>query len=210
LERIQAVLDRAQPASILNEEHALACAACRDRVSAALRMLELFAEPVRVRPGFADAVLAEVAHDSKVRFRRKVAAVFGGFALAASIAVAFWMNQPKEPGFVKQDPPPVQHEPAPVPPIRVNDELAKATEAFRESTRPITEPVAEAPRVVAALTDTLFKTPALPVGHDFATAGQSIADIPDAAKSGLEPVGSTAQKALNRLLRDVTGMKPKT
>jgi hypothetical protein len=210
LERIQAVLDRVHPASIVSADpHPASCEACCERVRAAQRMLDLFAEPVSVRPGFADSVLAEVAHEHKRLHRRKTAAVFGGFALAASVALAFAVNQPQEIRVAKQQTVPVP-QPALPPPIRVNDELAKAGEAFRESTRPITEPAANAPRMVAALTETLFNTPAVPMGYDLGPAGKSLADIPDAAKAGFEPVGNTAQKAFNRLLRDVTGMKPKT
>ena len=208
--RIQSVLDRVHPASILSADvHASSCAACRSRVASALRMIELFAEPVSVRPGFADLILAEVAQDRRTRFRRKAAAVFGGFAMAAAIGLALWMNQPKDTSIAKQEALPAPQQPAPVPPIRVNDELARATEAIRESTRAIAEPAEAAPRLVASLTDTLLKAPTVPVGYDLGPAGQSLADIPDAAKSGLEPVGNTAQKAFNRLLRDVTAMQPK-
>lgn len=211
VDRIQSVLDRVHPVSVLSADpHPVSCEACRDRVRSALQMLELFAEPVAVRPGFADSILAEVAHDRRVRFQRKAAAVFGGFAMATAIGLALWMNQPKDPSVAKQSPAPVPQQPAPAPPIRVNEEFAKATDALRESTRAVTEPAANAPRLVASLTDTLLKTPTVPVGYDLGPAGKSLADIPDAAKSGLEPVGNTAQKAFNRLLRDVTAMKPKT
>ena len=211
LERIQAVLDRVHPASILSDDsHLAVCEACRQRVRAAQRMLALFAEPVVVRPGFADSILVDVAHDRRVRYQRKAAAVFGGFAIAAALGIALWMNQPKDATFVKRVPLPLPRQSAPQPPIRVTDEFAKATDAIRESTRTITEPAANAPRMIAALTDTLLKTPTVPVGYDLGPAGKSLADIPDAAKSGLEPVGNTAQKAFNRLLRDVTAMQPKS
>lgn len=210
LARIQFVLDRVHPPSHLTDDpHPESCEACRARVRAAWRMLDLFAEPVPVRRDFADAVLADVAHEHKRYERRRTAAVFGGFALAASVALAFALNQPQDVTVAKRVPSPVP-QPALAPPIRVNEELARATEAFRASTRPITEPVVDAPRMVAALTDTLLKAPTVPMGYDLGPAGRTLADIPDAAKSGLEPVGNTAQKAFNRLLRDVTAMKPKT
>ncbi|MFO0805118.1 MAG: hypothetical protein U0791_18585 [Gemmataceae bacterium] len=210
VERIQSVLDRVHPASILSADaHASSCAACRSRVASALRMMELFAEPVSVRSGFADSILVELAHHRRIQYRRKAAAVFGGFAMAAAIGLALWMNQPKDSAVAKVEPPPAEPQ-RPAPPIRVNDELVKATEAIRESTRAVTEPAEAAPRLVASLTDTLLKAPTVPVGYDLGPAGKSLADIPEAAKSGLEPVGNTAQKAFNRLLRDVTAMKPKT
>jgi hypothetical protein len=206
VERIQSVLDRIHGASILSADvHAASCEACQARVHAALRLMELFVEPVSVRPNFVDSVLSEVAHDRRVRLRRKAAAVFGGFAMAAAIGIALWVNQPRDASVARQEP-----IPAPAPPIRVNEEFARATEAIRESTRAVTEPVEAAPRMVASFTDSLFKAPTVPVGYDLGPAGKSLADIPDAAKSGLEPVGNTAQKAFNRLLRDVSAMKPKT
>lgn len=211
LERIQSVLDRIHPASILAADpHPAACAACRERVRAAQHLIGAFAEnrPVTVPAGFADSILAGVHRAERLQFRRRAAALFGGFAMAAAIGLAVWFNQPKDPSVAKQEPVvPQQHgpAPAPTPPIRVNDELAKASDAIRESSRTITEPVGS----VASLTDTLFKAPTVPMGIDLGPAGKSLSEIPDAAKSGLEPVTNTAQKAFNRLLRDVTAIQPK-
>ena len=213
LERIQSVLDRIHPASVLaTDPHPAACAACRERVRTAQALLAAFAEPrpVVVPAGFADSVLAGVQHAERVQFRRRTAALIGGFAMAAAIGLAVWFNQPKDPSIAKQEPAVPQQPgpgpaPAPTPPIRVNDELAKASDAFRESSRTITEPVGS----VASLTDTLFKAPTVPMGIDLGPAGKSLSDIPDAAKSGLEPVTNTAQKAFNRMLRDVTAIQPK-
>jgi len=208
LERIQAVLDRVHPASTLAADpHPATCPACRDRVRAATRMLDLFAEPVTVRAGFADGVLAEVAHDRSARFRRKVTAIF---ALAASVAIVAWWSQPAEPRFVSVSEIVKPASPAAPPPLRVSAEFARASKAIRELTRTITEPATTAPKLVASLTESLLQTPMAPANYDLGAAGQSLADIPDAAKAGLEPVGNTAQKAFNRLLRDVTAMKPKT
>ena len=61
---------------------------------------------------------------------------------------------------------------------------------------------------LAALTDTLLNVPATPA-INLGPAGKSLTEIPDAARTGLEPVTGTAQKAFNRLLRDVGAMQPK-
>jgi len=218
LERIQSVLDRIHPASILAADpHPAACAACRDRARAAQHLLGAFAEPrsVSLPSGFVESILAGVREDRRVRVRRRTLALVGGFAAAAAVALAVWFNQPKANDFAKQDPPapaPQLPGPAPAPqPIRMDNELAKAGDAIRESSRTITEPAANAPRMVAALTDTLLKTPAVPMGMELGLgpAGKSFTDIPDAAKTGLEPVTGTAQKAFHRLLRDVSAMQPK-
>ena len=212
LERVQAVLDRIHPASIFAADlHPAVCPACRERIRAAQLILGAFAEPraVIVPAGFTDSILAGVRSDRRSRARRRAFAMVGGFAAAAAIVVAIWFNQPKPVEVAKQPEQPVQQTPT-APPIRVNDELAKAGDALVESSRTITDPAASAPKVFSALTDTIWKAPAAPVGIDLGPAGKSLAEIPDAAKSGLEPVAGTAQKAFNRLLRDVTSMQPKT
>lgn len=213
LERIQAVLDRIHPASILlADPHLTGCVACRARVRAAVLMLNSFAEAreVRVPASLTNAILAGVRADRRMRSRRRAFALVGGFA-AAAVVFAVWFNQPKPVEVAKGVPVmPLQQLPPAAPPMRVNDELAKAGEALRESSRTITEPAASAPRVFAALTDSLLKVPASPVGIDLGPAGRSLSEIPDAARSGLEPVTGTAQKAFNRLLRDVASMQPKS
>lgn len=213
LERVQAVLDRIHPASILAADaHPAACPACRGRVHAAELILNSFAEPreVRVPASLTNAILAGVRADRQMRSRRRAFAFVGGFAAAAAVVFAVWFNQakPVEVAIGVPVQPILKLQPAA--PMRVNEELAKAGEALRESTRTITEPAASAPRVFAALTDSLLKAPAAPVGIDLGPAGRSLSEIPDAARSGLEPVTGTAQKAFNRLLRDVTSMQPKT
>ena len=213
LERVQAVLDRIHPASILaSDAHPAVCSACRARVRAAVLMLKLFAEPrdVRVPVSLTNAILAGVRADRRTRSRRRAFAWVGGFAAAASVAFAIWFNQPKPVEVAVEVPirPILKLQPAA--PMRVNEELAKAGDALRESSRTITEPAASAPRVFAALTVSLLKVPAAPVGIDLGPAGRSLSEIPDAARSGLEPVTGTAQKAFDRFLRDVTSMQPKT
>ena len=213
LERIQAVLDGVHPASILaDDSHQGNCAACRERVRAALLLGAEFAQPraVVLPSGLTNAILAGVRNDRRVRARQRTFAFVGGFAAAAAIAMAVWFHQPQAVEIAKEVPvtPPINQVPEP-PPIRVNDELAKAGEALRESSRTITEPASSAPKVFAALTETLWNAPALPVGIDLGPAGKSLSELPDAARAGFEPVTGTAQKAFNRLLRDVTAMQPK-
>ena len=212
LERIQAVLDRIHPASILAADpHLTGCVVCRARVRAAVLMLNSFAEPreVRVPASLTNAILARVRADRQVRTRRRAFALVGGFAAAAAVVFAVWFNQPKPVEVAKGVPLMPLLKLQPPAPMRVTEELSKAGDALRESTRTITEPAASAPRVFAALTDSLLKSPAAPLGIDLGPAGRSLSEIPDAARSGLEPVTGTAQKAFNRLLRDVTSMQPK-
>lgn len=218
-DRIQAVLDGLLPPDALAADlHPAACPVCRERVRAARLVLAALAEPcepITVPAGLTNAILAGVRADRRARTRRRVLAYVGGFAAAAAIAVAVWMNWPKPQEVVEQiQPAPVPAptpDPAPAPrPIRVADQLAKAGDALRDSTRAVAEPAAAPPRVFAALTDSLFKPPAAPVPIDLGPAGRSLSEIPAAARVGLEPVAGSAQKALSRLMRDVGAIQPKT
>ena len=212
LERIQAVLDRIHPASILAADaHSAVCPACRARVLVTQRVLNSFAEAreVWVPASLTYAILTGVRADRRMRSRRRAFALVGGFA-AAAVVFAVWFNQPKPVEVAKEVPIQPLLKLQPPAPMRVTEELAKAGDALRESSRTITEPAASAPRVFAALTDSLLKAPAAPVGIDLGPAGRSLSEIPDAARSGLEPVTGTAQKAFNRLLRDVASMQPKS
>ncbi|HEY2911424.1 MAG TPA: hypothetical protein VGI99_14330 [Gemmataceae bacterium] len=213
LERIQAVLDRIHPSTILaSDAHPVECAACRQRVRAARLLLDSFANPpvIAIPAGFTDTIVASVRADRRRRLRQRFFAVTGGSLVAAAVALAVWLNQPKAAEFANVAPlPEAKPQPAAAPPLRFNEELAKAGAALRESSRTITEPAASTPKVFAALTDSLLNASASSTGIDLGPAEKSLAEIPDAARVGLEPVTGTAQKALNRLLHDVSGMQPK-
>ena len=61
--------------------------------------------------------------------------------------------------------------------------------------------------MLSKLTDALTRPP--PAGR-LEPARKSLADLPDAARAGLEPVTGTAQKAFARLLRDVGAVQVST
>lgn len=211
LERIQAVLDRIHPSAILAADpHPSECAECRERVRLARMFADSFAVPaaIAVPAGFTEGVLAGVAADRRTRLRRRVWA-FAGSCAAAAIALAIWFQPRQAAEVVRVAPTPDPILPAPAPPIRLNDELAKAGAALRESSRSLSEPAASTPKVFAALTDSLLSVSASSAGLDFGPAERTLAEIPDAARIGLEPVTGTAQKAFNRLLQDVSFLQPK-
>jgi hypothetical protein len=96
-------------------------------------------------------------------------------------------------------------------PVRLGDEFSKVGQAILGTSRPITEPVGQAPRMLTQLSNS-FSRPAAPAG-EFEQARKSLIDLPDAARSGLEPVTGTAQKAFTRLMRDIGAVqvnKPKS
>jgi hypothetical protein len=214
VERLQLVLDGELPAAALDADaHLTACAACRERITAARLVLSALAKPCEtaVPPGLTDAILSAVREDRYARIRRRSYQWTTGVivALAASIALLTWLLSPDprplefdgpRPSDMtnKQPTPQVAPEPRPV---RIGDEFSKMGQALRETSKPITEPVGAAPQIIVKLTDTLTR-PIAPTPA-FEPARKSLVELPDAARAGLEPITGTAQKAFSRFLRDV-------
>jgi hypothetical protein len=202
-----------------------------------LAVLATPAEPVAVPAEFADRVVAAVAADAadaadttarRSHVRSRTYRTVAWLAIAAAVLIGAWfiVNGGSKPNEVVQHPvppapqgtpePPDQTpgqtpDPAPDPrPIRIGDEFAKAGQAVLEAPKPITESVAVAPKVLDVLTGS-FKLPAAPadpMGPALEPARKSLAELPIAARTGLEPVTGTAEKAFNRFLRDVGAVKP--
>jgi hypothetical protein len=217
MDRLQLVLDGALPAAALDADaHAVACPACRARVAAARLVLSALAAPggFPIPSSLTDGILSAVREDRHTRIRRRSYAVAVGVAvaLAASLLLVGWLGKAPTPEpFVPEQASDVAHV-APEPrPVRIGDEFAKVGQALLGSSRPITEPVAGAPRALAGLTDVLTRPPA--PGTEFEPARKSLAELPDAARAGLEPVTGTAEKAFARLMRDIGAVqvsKPKS
>jgi len=221
VDRIQSVLDGEQTADALDADpHAIACPVCRERIRAARLLLIALAEypAPAASPDLTNTIVAGVRADRRMRMRRRVFAAVGGCAVAAAVLIgvwAWWTSTHSQ----SQDVPPIEmvdrtppsSQPGPVPeskPLRIDTTLAKAGEAFENSARPITEPAEAAPKMFATLTDGLLKPSALPARPDLEPARKSLAEIPVAAKTGLEPVTDTAQKAFSRLMHDVGAIQP--
>lgn len=219
------------------DAHATACPACRERVRAARVLLSVLAlppEPVAVPEGFADRVVTAVAEDRRVQTRRRFARATVALALAAGILLAvFAIFRPEKapelvpgprpivvgPESVQQSPEaaPAPHpkerapDQAPEPrPIRFGDAVANTSQAILDTPKPFAESVAVAPKVLDVLTGP-FKLPAAPadpMGAALEPARKSLAELPVAAREGLQPVTNTAEKAFTRFLRDVGSVKP--
>jgi hypothetical protein len=226
-DRLQRALDgEPDPAALEADPHPAACPACRERVAAARLLLSVLAAPAPVAPpaGLADAIVAAVNDDRYARIRRRSYAVSVGVvvALAASVMLVAWhvgpSGRPARPEPVPFAPDTARGRPEPAPeprevaprPVRIGDEFARMGDALRGAPKPIADPAALAPDVVARLTAAL--TPPAPDADPFAPARAALGELPDAARAGLEPVAATAQKAFSRLLRDVgaVGAKPKS
>jgi hypothetical protein len=220
VERLQRVLDGdLSPDALDADPHPAVCPTCRDRIRAARLVLTALAEPAdpfQLPHGLTDAILLGVRADRRKAARRRVLFAVSGLAVAAAVVLAVWwsggprpVDSSDQPGMAKTPPTPTAPEFAPEPrPIRINDEIAKAGGALRDSSRTITEPATSGPKVFASVTNALTKFPVNSVVADLEPARRSLAEIPVAAKTGLEPVTDSAQRALHRLLRDVGAVSP--
>jgi hypothetical protein len=218
VERLQHVLDGVLLAEALDADpHAASCPVCRDRIRAARLLLTALAEsadPFPVPVGLTDAVLSGVRAGRRRIARQRAVFAAGGLAVAAAVVVAVWWfggPRPVEPTGqpdvvriqpVPPDPPPARQ------PIRINDQIVRAGEALRDSSRTITDPATSGPKVFASFTNALTRLPVTTVVGDLEPARRSLAEIPEAAKAGLAPVTESAQKAFNRLLKDVGSVSP--
>jgi len=215
--RIHAILDgTAPPSPLVADPHTTVCGACRERARAARVLMSALAgmdDTIPMPAGLTNSILAGVRADRRSRTRRRAAALVG--SLAAAIALIVWAL-PRGPGPV---PPPevaVIVPPQPValaptetaPPIRVADELEKAGGAIWASSRTLTDPADGATQVLALVPGTLRPPPVSPPVVAAEPITSSLAELPEAARTGLEPVTGSAQKAFARLLRDVGAMQP--
>lgn len=231
VDRIQDALDGAGTDALDADPHATACPACRERVRAARVLLSVLAmpsEPVAVPAGFADRVVEAMKAQRYARIRRRsYAAAIGALAAGLLLTVGlawYFSSPPQQPRFddmlprieqVEVAPAPRAKEPVPEPareprPIRFGDAVANTSQAILDTPKPFADSVAVAPKVLDVLTSP-FKLPAPPMdpmGAALEPARKSLAEIPVAARAGLEPVTGTAEKAFARFLRDVGSVKP--
>jgi len=218
LDRLQLVLDGDLPAAAIDADvHAASCGACRERIAAARLMVGALATSAApsVPSGLTDSILVAVREDRYARIRRRSFATAGGaaIAIAASVLLLAWFtSQPSKPvplgplnspDQARLDPkPPVAPEPRPV---RLGDEFSRVGQALLDAPNPFTAPGTGGTGVLGKFADSISLPAVRPTG--FEPARDALAELPDAARSGLEPVTSTTQKAFARLLRDVGGMQ---
>jgi hypothetical protein len=222
-DRIQRVLDGEAAEGLDADPHSAVCPICRERIRAARLFLAAVAERPAVRAGLTDSILATVRADRRARLRRRVFAAVGGLAVAATVALVVWLNRPTPPAATPaqhetvevprphapppQPPQPLQPQPAPVQPTpRLSDQVAQAGDAVFAVSRPILDPAT--PSAVVSVAHALARPPAQPNATNLGPAGKSLADIPEAAKTGFEPLTGSARKGYNRFVKDVGGIQP--
>lgn len=235
LDRLQLVLDGELEATAIDADpHPAVCAACRERIAAARLVLSILGttEAVVVPVGLTDRIVTAVCEDrateKEARYRRMRRRSYAGaigsiIAVAASLNFITWLTKPPPPpgpypspfvALAQKEPPEVAPAPREVTqakPLRIGDELTKAGIALRETPRAITDPASAAPEMFTKLTNALTQ-PITPMPEELEPARSTLAELPDVALTGLEPLTHTAQKAFSRLMRDVNtvSVKPKS
>jgi hypothetical protein len=202
---VNAVLDRDLGPDALDGDHPAGCADCRALAAASRQLLGApFTQP-KPPHGFAERVVAAAVRDRRSRRRLRLV----GAALAASVlaGAAVYLLRPtpvETREFVQVPPtPPAMPE---APPPRVSDRLAEAGSALvaitnraKEQTVNPTRTLLPPPEVVTVPT-----AGGLP---GIEPAAESLAGMPEAARSGIEPVADKTRRAVNLFLRDV-GLGP--
>jgi len=233
VDRLQLVFDGVLEANALDtDSHPGVCAACRERIATARLVLSVIAtsEPVAMPAGLTERLVTAVCGDrlaeKEAKYRRIRRGSYAGavgvlLALAASVIFMTWTPEKPQalrPNDMLPRPEPVTPETAPAPrdvaqakPLRIGDELTKAGIALRVTPKSVTEPASAASDAFAKLTDALTR-PISPMPEELEPARSALADLPDVALTGLEPLTDTAQKAFSRLIRDVNtvSVKPKS
>jgi hypothetical protein len=191
------VLDGELPfAALRADPHAAACPDCRPLADGVRAILGMPAVPaVTVPRGFADRVTVAAVRDRRRRRRLAVAGWGGGLAVAAAVLVAVWTGSP--PANPSNARPPVAREepPAPVPVAR---SLADAGSAIVSlSRRTADESLAPAFGLFAG------REKATPAAATTPNPMEPLAELPQAAKGGVEPVTAAPLRALSLFVRDL-------
>lgn len=189
LERLNRVLDGdAAQTSLIADEHVMACAVCRGRLAAA-RVLTACPPVLPVpSPGFAIKAVNAALLAERQRSRTRIAFGVGFAALAASLALAFWLSGTPKP--VTPDARPVM------------------------ASHGVQKPLAEAREAIASLGTKAMDESIAPAANLFAVAPEKpqpaasmvFSELPDAAKAGVQPLVNSPKRAINLFLRDVGGV----
>ncbi len=203
---VQRVLDGELSHDRLGGRHPQTCPACRDLLKATAAFTA-FPTPVPTPSvGSNQRVLLTVLNDRRQRRQRRL--FVGGAALTMAaclfISLGVYFTQ------AGSKPAPEIVEVAPKPPAintpRVTDQVAEAGSALTAMTRRATEQAMRPTRSLFPVDPMAVPQIDLPATLEPAT--ESLAALPSAAKSGLEPITDSTRRAVNLFLRDV-GFSPK-
>jgi hypothetical protein len=196
---VNAVLDRELGPDALDGDHPAGCPDCRALATAARQFHGVSLPHAEPRPELAARIVSAAARDRRFRQRRR----FVGAALAASLlvaATAYFLRPPTGPREVVKAPP----TPAVTPeaPPRVSDRLAEAGSAVMAMTLRARDQTVNPTRTLLPPPEAVT-VPTAGAIPEIEPAAESLAGMPDAARSGFEPVTDKTRRAVNLFLRDV-------
>ncbi|HET6575084.1 MAG TPA: hypothetical protein VFG68_15865 [Fimbriiglobus sp.] len=204
---VNAVLDGELGPDALESDHPAGCRECRASATAARQLLGAPLALPTPPHGLAERIVITAMRDRRARQRRRLV----GLALAASVVVgtaAFLLRpSPVEPREIVQLPPPLVVPEAPPP--RVSDRFAEAGSALLAITNRAKDQTVNPTRTLIPPPESISVPTALP---GIEPAAESLAEMPEALRSGIEPVTAKTRRAVNLFLRDVglgTPAKPK-
>jgi hypothetical protein len=207
---VQRVLDRELGFDALDVQHAAECPDCR-ALGASAKLLATGLDRMGLVPQVeiarTDRIAAAAAWDYRVRRRVTWVGRAAAVALAASILVAAilygpWVGRTNQPDIVRG------REPSPEPaPERVADRVADAGSALASITRKATDQALTPTRNLIPPPESVT-LPETELATTVEPAAESLAAMPQAAKSGIEPMTTGARRAVSLFLRD-TGITPK-
>ncbi len=188
------VLDReAVSETLVDDSHLVDCAACREMVAIA----EQFSLPTP-KPSmlFTERVVRAADRDFRQRRRTRWMVRSGAMAMAASVLVSVVAMKPwaAKPNEIVQ----VPEVKSTVKPVKIEQSFAEAGSAFVSITRKATDQsLAPAVNWIASRDATV------PAER---TEISTLANLPNAAKDGIEPITNTTKRAFNLFVRDVAGL----
>ena len=209
---LQRVLDREISIESASRLHAFDCANCRTLL-AAVETLAAGLEKLPFKP--VPAELAERIVTASVRdYRRRRAVRRTGVACAVAAALLVVVgtqvaSRTETPAHEVAKTEPTHRSPEPVAPERVSDRFAEAGSALASMTRKASEQALTPTRTLVPSPDQVSFSPT-DWPAEVEPAADSLAGMPEAAKSGLEPVTTGARRAVNLFLRDTGLARPKS
>ncbi len=188
------LLDREASAETLaDDSHMVECASCREMVA----IVEQFPLPTP-KPSmlFTERVVRAADRDYRQRRRTRWMVRSGAMAIAASVLVAVVAMKPwaAKPNEIVQ----VPEVKSIVKPVKLEQSFAEAGSAFVSITRKATDQsLAPAVNWIAS------RDAVVPAERN---SGSTLANLPNAAKDGIEPIANTTKRAFNLFVRDVAGL----
>ena len=199
---VQSVLDRESAVELLHDPHCLSCSRCGELQRSALELQRWQAEPVQVPARFTEQVCLalnrEAAKQWRLRWAMRLTAVF---LIIGGVSWPLW-NSHKPVTVEKAKPLPAIE----LPESRFENGISEVGTAIVTATRNATDQSLKPAQNLFTWPESFNASSNQPV--PLADAGETLYNVPQAAKAGFDPVASGTKRAVNRLLRDLSAITP--